>query len=648
MTLALAAVLAAAFDAGAVLRGPLLPEGSPWNAPGAVVLADPGDALTLSLARPIAVRALLLQADSDDTYRVEGSVDGARWELLWAAPALPPPGGLRSRWVVLSAPAAVGQVRVRATSGLGGFSVARLWLFEALPPVWPPALDRSLPVRAALLFPTLSPARVLLLRATLAGLAFAVVLWTLLRPSRTARLALYATAGLAAFAWTNFGNLHFDGLLHQSEMYHYYVGAKYFPELGYDGLYACTLEADAEDGVHDPERPVRDLRTNHQTTAGALLAGAAPCRPRFGDERWAAFRADVAFFRELRGGEWRTTLTDHGHNATPAWNLAGRALTSLVPASRGGLTLLAALDLALLLGLAFVLLKAFGAEAAAIATIYFGTNALARFAWTGGALLRYDWLFLALTGLAALRLGRPRTAGFALGWATLVRVFPGVLLLGVALHAVAEAVVDGPRQAWNRLRPVLAGAALAFVAIGALSEACAGRPAAWASFVSNSRKYLHSDTENKLGLVTALAYRPETEGDRLYDPLSPDPFADWQAAQAANARRMLPVRVLLAGLYLVLLLGAARWREPWLTAALAAGLLPVLFQQANYYYTFLAAFALPRSRLPSVALGLVGLAWASEVAAQNWATLDVRAAVLSALVCVYVYWAAWRAARGGP
>ena len=33
-------------------------------------------------------------------------------------------------------------------------------------------------------------------------------------------------------------------------VFHYYLGAKYFSELGYSNLYPCVLEADAESGGH--------------------------------------------------------------------------------------------------------------------------------------------------------------------------------------------------------------------------------------------------------------------------------------------------------------------------------------------------------------------------------------------------------------
>ena len=58
-----------------ILLGPLLPEGSPGDAPGTVKLADARTPLALDLQQPRPVRALLLQADGNDVYWVEGSLD---------------------------------------------------------------------------------------------------------------------------------------------------------------------------------------------------------------------------------------------------------------------------------------------------------------------------------------------------------------------------------------------------------------------------------------------------------------------------------------------------------------------------------------------------------------------------------------------
>jgi len=59
---------------------------------------------------------------------------------------------------------------------------------------------------------------------------------------------LIVTALLSVFAYTNFGDFHDYGIFghhtyHYSEMYHYFIGGKYYQELGYQNLYNCTYVA---------------------------------------------------------------------------------------------------------------------------------------------------------------------------------------------------------------------------------------------------------------------------------------------------------------------------------------------------------------------------------------------------------------------
>jgi hypothetical protein len=91
------------------------------------------------------------------------------------------------------------------------------------------------------------------------------------RARRTER-CLVACAVLAAAAY--FAPIaERGGLVHRWEMFHYYLGAKYQPELGYERLYACVTEVDAEDGVRNArERRVRDLHTDVLVTGAEALA----------------------------------------------------------------------------------------------------------------------------------------------------------------------------------------------------------------------------------------------------------------------------------------------------------------------------------------------------------------------------------------
>ena len=74
--------------------------------------------------------------------------------------------------------------------------------------------------------------------------------------------ALAVLAVLAGAAYVEVGHLRFGHYMNPHDFFHYSVGAKYSPEIGYAGLYRATLVADAEDGATytDKDR-IRDLDT---------------------------------------------------------------------------------------------------------------------------------------------------------------------------------------------------------------------------------------------------------------------------------------------------------------------------------------------------------------------------------------------------
>ncbi len=156
---------------------------------------------------------------------------------------------------------------------------------------------------------------------------------------------------LSAAAFFGFGQFHGGRLVHAWDSFHYVVGAKYFPELGYTGLYEAALAAERAAGLLPPGTtvPLRNLSTNAIETTSADDA-LAKWPARLGP-RWEAFVTDVLWFRAEAGPEtFRRMLLDHGYNATPAWGILGSALSRAAgPATDGSLRALALLDPLLLL-----------------------------------------------------------------------------------------------------------------------------------------------------------------------------------------------------------------------------------------------------------------------------------------------------------
>jgi len=632
---------AATADNHSLIDAPLLPEGSAWDSASASVLADVADPLVVDLGRSVRFRAVLLQADGNDVYRVEGSEDGTTWQTLWLVPKAFSLPGLRTRTTTLREEAGARFLRVRATSGDGGFAVARLRVYASPPAPWPPVLDRSLATGSLPLFPMLTPDAINTLQGATAVLGLLAATWVASRPRarRAARVLLGVAALLSALAWVNFGNFRYHDVAHVWEVYHYYVGAKYFPELGYDRLYACSTVAEAEDngaaGLKD--RSVRDLTTNRVVFADDVLANAPACRSRFSNERWRDFRADVRVFRERLGATWPDALVDHGFNATPVWTLVGHWIANVVPSTPHGIAVLVACDFALILGALGLVFAGFGFEAGCLAVIFFGGNAFSRYSWTGGAFLRYDWFFWSAAGVWALRRERPMFGGFALTYAALLRIFPGVLLAGVGIQALGECLRQRSSAPLVRLRALAVGVALGLALLVPTSAAVTGGLGVWRDFAANSRKYLATEADNRLGLATLAAYRHDRREALTLDPLQADNFADWSASQTATLRQR-GLLVLAAQLLFVLLVArASAGQEAWVAAALGAGLLPIAFRMANYYYGLLCLGATLAVLNPAIGLALASLAWLSRLAADLWPTYDERAVALSALAVAFAF-----------
>jgi len=426
--------------------------------------------------------------------------------------------------------------------------------------------------------------------------------------------ALPVLVVLGAAAYVNFGALHQGRFVHIWDTYHHYIGAKYFPELGYDALYQCTAVADAEAGLR-PEvarRTMTDLRTNERAHTLDVLLHPEICKRRFTAARWAEFVHDVAWFRErVTPTTWGRMQRDHGYNATPVWNAVGHVLTRIAPASELQIACLVLLDPLLLAAALLLLLRCFGWRVCAVAAVVLGTFYPGQFSWTGGAFLRFDWLFCAVAGLCALRTGRPALGGAAFATAALLRLFPAAMLVGPALAAMVQLV---RRRRCDRAHlHLLAGAAVAGAV--ALPPALIISGERSSGFVDNTVKHAGATFTNHMGLPTLLAYRPDSTVRRLREGGTRDLWPRFREARRDALRQTRPV-ILAAGLALLVLLGVAGQRlAPWRTAALSLLLLPALLELTCYYYAFAAALAVLAERRPAAGLALCGTCAASMLVA---------------------------------
>jgi hypothetical protein len=486
------------------------------------------------------------------------------------------------------------------------------------------------------------------------------------RPAGRGFDALLAGLGvLAAACWWNLGRFHYPSFGHLSETYHYYVGSKYFPELGYTNLYRCTALADAESrrGAEVEARYARDLGTNRIAPAAELLRDPQVCQRRFSPARWRAFRRDVAFFRErLPAPRWARTQVDHGYNATPAWGLLGGLLARTGPATERRILLLWLLDPLLLLSAGAAIAWAFGWRTLCVAALYWGTNYPAQYGWVGGSYLRQLELAALLVGIACLRRGRPAAGGALLAVSSLVRVYPAVAFAGVGLRALWDVVPRGAAGATTRgarrrlwLEPAHRRFLLAALATAAitlpLSGAAAGGLSAWREFAERSRVLLETPLRNHMGLRTLLAWDPAATARALEDRTLDDAYGPWKQARRRSFEVRRPVFLACVAGFAVLLALAVRREEDWAATVLALGLVPIALELTCYYSVVLVAYALLWERHPWVGAALCALSASGWWIADRWLYYDeifTWLSLASALFVVFATAASLATRRAGP
>ena len=446
-----------------------------------------------------------------------------------------------------------------------------------------------------------------------------------------------ALAVLSLAAFFQFSHYSYPGYFHRWDVFHYYVGSKYAPELGYKKLYACTAVADAEtgDAEHVAQRRMRVLEDDSVSLAGAALSTAATCKQRFSAGRWAEFRSDIAWFRRVSGGGewWELMQLDHGFNASPVWAATGHAISNRVTPSIAHFRWLAAIDVALMGGCLLLLWWAFGWRIAALATVFWGSQAPAELYWTGGAFLRQDWLFACVLGVALLRKRYFFGAGAALAYAALVRAFPVLLFSGLLVLMLRELVIT--RRLSIRYRRLIAGAVT-----------CAALLIPWGASVRGFRAYdefvdhigMHAQTPitNHMSLRTLFSASPNIRLVELQDARQLDRIEPWIRARRARLDEYrvaywLTAAALLAGFAYTVW----RLRTAWLAVCL--GMLPILSvtDPSCYYYSLWLLAAVASRARRSLEMAALGLAATSQIVALRFRPPDERYYAMAAAYVIF-------------
>jgi hypothetical protein len=632
-----------------IVDGTLAPAGDLWNTGLTAILPSPESFITIDLGQELAIAAAFIEADNNDQYLLSGSLDGTSFVPLWVAPAVRGSGlrvrktdaiSGRARYLRLSASGGDGAYSVSElqvysavpttwpeppAGGASDTSPLTQWilLFGAAclfflivgchGTVQRAVIAGVVPVGAAgLLLAALRGAYafndrdVSVLRVITAAVAALAVARPFVLQNRgwvvdgrrvTALLGGLAFVAVACFF--NLGRAQFwdakqrqPSYIHNYDMRVYFPVAKYFHELQYDGLYLASVEAYIENTPGASVQSLanvelRDLRTHEMRRVRDVADQIQAISRRFSAARWDEFKRDMRYFHETMGRDYITTLTDHGGNATPVWLMVAHAMYAHAAASNGVLFATGLLDPLLVLLLAFVVGRTFGWRTAFVSLIVFGANDFYMFGtdWAG-ATLRNDWMVALGLGVAALKVRRWYLGGALLAYAGLIRAFPAVAVVGLAIPPLWW-LVDRRRDqgAWPSLREfarvhvgtlrALAAAAVTVVVLVALSSAVLS-PSAWIGWAQKAATLTSGYHVNHISFHSLIS-------------------TDYETWELLETWKQSPVRLALYALGIttvaLMVIRAARNRPPHQAALVAMFVIPVAFYAANYYYHYV--FLLP-------------------------------------------------------
>lgn len=396
---------------------------------------------------------------------------------------------------------------------------------------------------------------------------------------------------IAVLAYGRFDRALRYHLSNPHDTFHYYASSKYAQEVGYDRLYHCAIVALDELGPrwHRDVRLVRSMKHLATTKKSHFLDRPDGCKRHFTPERWAAFVEDVRTVRQDLRLPFKWPLRDKGYNATPVWDAVGRILSSRVSLQPlWHYYALSLIDLLLVAGALGLTGVTFGWWTAGIAMIWLGACHELDRPNIRGSFLRLDWLACLLGAIALLGRRWYAAAGVLLGYATMVRVFPAILLFGPGVQAL-RCLVATRRLPRRHLRLFGAFAVTCGVLFGA-SVAEWGDGTRWRDFAAKIQRHRGDHASQRVGLKYLLTYRGETSSEDLVDE---EGRQGYRPHFVGAKRRLWDSMQPLAWL-VILLTGAALARVLWglddlESLVLSFPLVFVLVAPTFYYYSLFAA-----------------------------------------------------------
>ncbi len=458
-----------------------------------------------------------------------------------------------------------------------------------------------------------------------------------------------------AFKWPKY--------YHRHDQYHYYLGAKFFPELGYDDLYKCTviaedqLGAQVEEGgrrvdltkeARHADRKIRNLGADNLLMPAAnVLDHPEECTSHFTPERWSAFKEDIRFFRSVSDRVFFEKMQkDNGYNPPPVWMLGGRFFASMFPAGHQilgfyWLQWLAMLDSVLLAGMFGALWWAFGWRVFAIAALYWGCNAPGDDYFVQAAFLRQDWLFFFVMAACLARKRWYALAGASIVYAALLRIFPGLAVIGWLVVAGAY-LLRHKRMAKHHQRMLLGGVLAAAVLLSASIQVCG--KGSYPAFYRHTLQALdRTPLTNHMGLRVIIAHNVGTgpsSGRAKYvaDDKLADPFEVWKRMRNERWDKYKGVAYAIVALSLAFFVWVVRRvRSMWIALCLGQIFIILMAQLLSYYYAFMIITAPLTRAKRQLEVPIIGLAAVTQLVWGGLAFFDDKSAAVTLIALVFSY-----------
>jgi len=230
-----------------------------------------------------------------------------------------------------------------------------------------------------------------------------------------------------------------------------------------------------------------------------------------------------------------------------------------------------------------------------LSAILWGTQSSAPSYWTLGAFLRQDWLFWLVMAACFARKRWFAMAGASMVYAGLLRVFPGLCVIGW-LTVAGIHLVKYRRMAPDHKRALFGGVLAAAILIPA--SLWAAGPRSYQQFFHHTIG-VHDQTPltNHMGLRVMIGHgvgSDWTSGRMKYtkDTKLTDPFESWKTKRLERYKKYKPLGyALMAGTFVLLLAAHRRMKSLWVAQCLGQIWIVLLSQLTCYYYSFMILLA---------------------------------------------------------